>query len=143
LSGIGWGAVHWRVPLRRRLTRSLAVLTVLTFPLLLVGGVWLMVPFVLVAGVAISPSLISTFTLAELLVPRSAVTEAFTWIGTALALGVAVGASGAGKVVDVAGANASFLLATGAAAVATVAVAVGQGHLHVPVERVATPALAG
>ncbi len=142
LSGIGWGTVHWQVPLRRRLTRALAVLTVLTFPLLLVGGVWLMVPFVLVAGVAISPSLISTFTLAELLVPRSAVTEAFTWIGTALALGVAVGASGAGKVVDVAGANASFLVATVAAAAATVAVALGQEHLHVPAERAATPAMA-
>src|SRR5690242_21000802 len=33
----------------------------------------------------------SSFTLAELLVPRAAITEAFTWIGTALGLGVAVG----------------------------------------------------
>ena len=56
-----------------------------------------MVPFVVVAGVAVSPSLISSFTLAELLVPRSAVTEAFTWIGTALGLGVALGASVAGQ----------------------------------------------
>jgi len=44
-----------------------------------VGDVWLMVPFVLVAGIAASPSLISACTPAELLVPRSAVTEAFTW----------------------------------------------------------------
>jgi MFS family permease len=140
VSGIGWGAVHWRVPLRRRLAAALAVLTVLTGPLLLVGEVWLMVPFVLLAGVAVSPSLISAFTLAELLVPRAAVTEAFTWIGTALALGVAVGASVAGKTVDVAGANAGFLVATVAAAVATAAVALGQDHLHVPADR--APALA-
>jgi MFS family permease len=140
VSGIGWGAVHWRVPLRRRLAAALAVLTVLTGPLLLVGEVWLMVPFVLLAGVAVSPSLISAFTLAELLVPRAAVTEAFTWIGTALALGVAVGASVAGKTVDVAGANASFLVATVAAAVATAVVALGQTHLHVPADR--APALA-
>jgi MFS family permease len=142
VSGIGWGAVHWRVPLRRRLAAALAVLTVLTGPLLLVGSVWLMVPFVLVAGVAVSPSLISAFTLAELLVPRAAVTEAFTWIGTALALGVAVGASVAGKTVDVAGANAAFLVATVAAAAATAVVALGQAHLHVPAERAPTPALA-
>ncbi|GAB3353691.1 MFS transporter [Modestobacter lapidis] len=143
VSGIGWGAVHWQVPLRRRLAGALAVLAVLTVPLLLVGEVWVMVPFVLVAGIAVSPSLISAFTLAELLVPRSAVTEAFTWIGTALALGVAVGASAAGKIVDVAGASTSFLVATGAAALAAVVVALGQAHLHVPAERAATPALAG
>src|SRR3712207_7014580 len=36
---------------------------------------------------------ICSFTLAEVLVPRSATTEAFTWIGTALGLGVAIGSS--------------------------------------------------
>ena len=121
----------------------LVLLTVLTVPLLLIRDVWLMVPFVVVAGVAVSPSLISSFTLAELLVPRAAVTEAFTWIGTALGLGVAVGASVAGKVVDVAGANAAFLVAT---------VAAGDRRsrrrgsasalLHVPAEHAGAPALA-
>jgi MFS family permease len=142
VSGIGWGTVHWRIPLRRRLVGVLLLLTVLTFPLVLVGNVWLMLPFVVVAGVAVSPSLISAFTLAEVLVPRSAVTEAFTWIGTALALGVAVGASAAGKIVDVAGANTSFLVSTAAAALATMAVALGQRHLHVPAERALTAGLA-
>ena len=92
-SGIGWGTVHWRLPLRRRLAAVLVLLTVCSLPLLLVADVWVMVPFVVLAGVAVSPSLISSFTLAELLVPRAAVTEAFTWIGTALGLGVAIGAS--------------------------------------------------
>ena len=119
----------------------LVLLTVLSVPLLLIHAIWVMVPFVVLAGVAVSPSLISSFTLAELLVPRSAVTEAFTWIGTALGLGVAVGASVAGKVVDVAGANRAFLVATVAAAVAAVAVAAGQKLLHVPAESVSQPAV--
>src|SRR3954454_14745965 len=114
-SGIGWGTVHWRHPLRHRLLAVLALLTVLTVPLTLIGDIWLMIPFVVLAGVAVSPSLISSFTLAEVLVPRAAVTEAFTWIGTALGLGVAVGASLAGKIVDIAGANSAFLVATVAA----------------------------
>ena len=101
-----------------------------------------MLPFVVVAGVAVSPSLISSFTLAELLVPRAAVTEAFTWIGTALGLGVAIGASVAGKVVDVSGANAAFLVATIAAAIAAVVVGLSQRFLHVPAEHVVAPALA-
>ena len=104
--------------------------------------VWVMVPFVVVAGIAVSPSLISSFTLAELLVPRAVVTEAFTWIGTSLAVGVAVGASVAGRIVDSAGANPSFLVATVAAGVAAGTVALGQRCLHVPVEHAPTPALA-
>ena len=84
-SGIGWGTVHWRLPLRRRLAAVLVLLTVLSVPLLarprhLGDGPVRRAR----RGVAVSPSLISSFTLAELLVPRAAVTEAFTWIGTAL-----------------------------------------------------------
>jgi MFS family permease len=141
-SGIGWGTVHWRLPLRLRLVGVLVLLTLLSIPLLLVHDIWLMVPFVVLAGVAVSPSLISSFTLAEVLVPRAAVTEAFTWIGTALGLGVAVGASVAGKVVDVSGANTAFLVATVAAAIGAVVVALFQRLLHVPAEHAAAPALA-
>lgn len=141
-SGIGWGTVHWNHPLRHRLAVVLILLTLLSVPLLLIEDVWIMVPFVVVAGVAVSPSLISSFTLAELLVPRAVVTEAFTWIGTALGLGVAVGASVAGKIVDVYGANASFLVATVAAGIAATVVALFQRLLHVPAEHAASPALA-
>ncbi len=142
-SGIGWGAVHWRLPLRHRLVAVLVLLAVLSVPLLLVRDVWLMIPFVVLAGIAVSPSLISSFTLAELLVPRAAVTEAFTWIGTALGLGVAVGASVSGKLVDVAGANTAFAVATVAAAVAAVTVGLFRSHLKVPAEHAGTPVLAG
>src|SRR3954449_3615077 len=141
-SGIGWGTVHWRLELRRRLAGVLVLLTLCSIPLLLVHEIWVMVPFVALAGVAVSPSLISSFTLAELLVPRAVVTEAFTWIGTAIGLGVAVGASVAGKIVDVAGANSAFLVATVAAALAAITVALSQRLLHVPADEPAAPALA-
>jgi MFS family permease len=143
VSGIGWGTVHWRLPLRRRLAGALVLLTLLSVPLALVRDVWLMLPFVVLAGISLSPSLISSFTLAELLVPRAAVTEAFTWIGTALGLGVAVGASVAGKIVDVWGANASFLVATIAAGVGAVVVVLCQRLLIVPAEHVGATVLAG
>jgi MFS family permease len=141
VSGIGWGTVHWRLPLRRRLAGVLVLLTVLSIPLFLVRDIWVMVPFVILAGIAVSPSLISSFTLAEVLVPRAAVTEAFTWIGTALGLGVAVGASASGKLVDVSGANTAFLVATAAAGIAAVVVASFQKLLHIPAEHASAPAL--
>jgi predicted MFS family arabinose efflux permease len=140
-SGIGWGTVHWSIPLRHRLVGVLALLTVLTLPLLVVHDVWVMIPFVVLAGVAVSPSLISAFTLAELLVPRAAVTEAFTWIGTALGLGVALGAGVAGKLVDVSGANSAFSVATVAAGVAAVIVGAFRSTLRVPAEHVGSPQL--
>ena len=140
-SGIGWGTVHWRTPLRLRLAAVLLVMTVMTLPLVFVTDVWLMVPFVVLAGVAVSPALISSFTLAEVLVHRAQVTEAFTWIGTALGLGVALGASVSGKVVDVAGANMAFLVATVATAVAAVVVLVFQRALRVPAEHAVVPAM--
>jgi len=141
VSGIGWGTVHWRLPLRRRLAGVLVLLTVLSIPLFLVRDIWVMVPFVILAGIAVSPSLISSFTLAEVLVPRAAVTEAFTWIGTALGLGVAVGASASGKIVDVSGANTAFLVATAAAGIAAVVVASFQKLLHIPAEHASALAL--
>jgi MFS family permease len=141
VSGIGWGTVHWRLPLRRRLAGALVLLTVLSIPLFLVRDIWVMVPFVVLAGIAVSPSLISSFTLAEVLVPRAAVTEAFTWIGTALGLGVAVGASASGKIVDVSGANTAFLVATAPAGIAAVVVASFQKLLHIPAEHASAPAL--
>jgi MFS family permease len=143
VSGIGWGTVRWRHPLRHRLAGILALLTVLSIPLVLVHEVRLMIPFVVLTGVAISPSLISSFTLAELLVPRATVTEAFTWIGTSLGLGVAVGASLAGKVVDMSGANAAFLVATVSSGLAGGVVLLCQRVLHVSAERSGQPALAG
>jgi MFS family permease len=143
VSGIGWGTVEWRSPLRHRLAGILLALTLLTVPLVLVREVWLMIPFVVLAGFAVSPSLISSFTLAELLVPRAAITEAFTWIGTALGLGVAVGGSIAGKMVDLYGANAAFLVATVSTAGAAAVVSGFQRLLRVPAEHAVTPALAG
>jgi MFS family permease len=142
VSGIGWGTVHWRLPLRRRLAAVLVLLTLCSIPLMLVRDIWVMVPFVALAGVAVSPSLISSFTLAEVLVPRAVVTEAFTWIGTALGLGVAIGASIAGKIVDEFGANTAFLVATVAAAIAAAVVGRCQRLLHVPAEHTSEPALA-
>ena len=129
VSGIGWGAVHWRTPMHRRQLVALALLTLLSLPLLVISSIWVMIPFVVVAGVAVSPSLINAFTLTEVLVPKASVTEAFTWIGTALAIGVALGASIAGKIVDASGANAAFVVATVAAGAATVVVALFQRTL--------------
>jgi hypothetical protein len=68
------------------------------------------VPLAYVAGLAISPALIACFGLVERLVPRSMLTEGFTWISTALAFGVGIGVTLSGRAIDALGANHALLI---------------------------------
>jgi hypothetical protein len=53
--------------------------------------------------------------------PASTMTEAFAWLATAMAVGAAGGAAGAGVVADRGGPSAAFALAGGAGALAVLA----------------------
>lgn len=72
------------------------------------GSVAVLVPISFVAGLTISPVLVSGMSLVESRVPRSALTEALTWTNTGLTAGVTVGATLAGAAVDAWGAQAAF-----------------------------------
>ncbi|MGE5762836.1 MAG: MFS transporter [Mycobacterium leprae] len=93
-----------------------------TTPLMAVAAV--------VAGVSIAPMLIAGFALAERAVPADTLTEGFSWLMTALALGLAVGAPVAGRVVDVADARAGFVVMTGCAALAAASAWAGHRTLR-------------
>lgn len=75
VAGLLYGAVHWKAPLHRRFPLSLVGLAALLLPLLLAPSVALMAPTALLAGIAISPSLIGAFGLVDSLVPAGARTE--------------------------------------------------------------------
>ncbi|CAN5813790.1 MFS transporter [soil metagenome] len=126
VAGILWGLRHWSSELRRRLLLTLAALSAGSLALVFVPTMWLMLVLVFVAGTAVSPSLISAFTLTERLIPPRLVTEGFTWLGTAIGLGVAVGVAAAGKLIDRFDATAAFTVAAVAAGIATAVVLVGQ-----------------
>ncbi len=70
------------------------------------------------AGAAIAPTYATVYAMVDKVAPPGTVTEAFTWLATAVAAGEAAGAAGAGVSVDVAGAAATFALAGAAGAVA-------------------------
>jgi MFS family permease len=55
---------------------------------------------VFITGLAISPGMIAANTVVEHLAPPKMLTEAFSWIGSALATGAAVGSVAAGIVLD-------------------------------------------
>jgi hypothetical protein len=72
----------------------------------------------LVAGAAIAPTEATLYAMVDNAAPDGTITEAFAWLATAMAVGGAVGAAGAGIVADRAGPAAAFALAGGAGVLA-------------------------
>ncbi len=129
VAGLVYGAVHWKAPLHRRFQLSLVGLAIGLLPLLLAPDVALMAPAALLAGVAVSPSLIGSFGLVDSLVPISVRTEGFSWLNSGLGIGVAAGFAVAGAVAEVAGARTAFLVAVGGAVAAAAVALAGRRTL--------------
>lgn len=118
VAGLVTGAVTWTAPLDTRLRWGALGMTVAMAPLALVDHVWLMGLALLVAGLAVAPTLIATISLVEARVPGSRFQEGMAFVQTGIVAGVAPGAALGGLVIDAQGANAAYLLSAGAGAVA-------------------------
>ena len=129
LAGLGYGALHLTAPLPRRYLLSTWLLALGLLPLLLAPSVALMAPAALLAGFAISPTLICAFALVEQLVPVAARTEGFSWLNSGLGVGVAMGFALSGAIADTAGARTAFLVALGGALAAGMVVLLGRRSL--------------
>lgn len=133
VSGVVFGAVVRGGPSRRRLSAALLVLTLAVTPSMVAPSLLALAAVLAVAGVSISPSLITGYGLVEQSSPRSRVTEALAWTSTAVGVGVAAGAALVGPIIDAAGASAAFVVPAAAAAAALVA------SLTMPAGRPSTP----
>ncbi|KUM85140.1 MULTISPECIES: MFS transporter [Streptomyces] len=122
VAGLVFGLLHFGGRPERRWLLGICAMAVSMIPLLLVGNLPFLAVALFVAGLSIAPTMITTMSLIEQHVPRAQLTEGMTWISTGLAVGVALGSSVAGWVIDAAGARAGY----GVPAVSgAVAVAVG------------------
>ena len=110
VAGIIFGALVHGPPTRSRLVVAQGVLAAALSVTLLVTSTPALAGTLALAGIAISPSLITGFGLAERAAARSRVTESIAWATTALGIGVAVGAAVAGPVIDDRGAAAAFVV---------------------------------
>ncbi|MEU8652133.1 MFS transporter [Streptomyces sp. NPDC048737] len=121
-AGLVFGLLRPQGAPERRWLLGVFMMGVSMIPLLLVGNLPFLAVALFVAGLAIAPTMITTMSLIEEHVPRAQLTEGMTWVSTGLAVGVALGSSIAGWVIDTAGARAGY----GVPAVSgAVAVAVG------------------
>ena len=129
LSGLVYGALHLRSPLHRRYPASTGFLALGLVPLLFAPGIPAMAPAALLAGVAISPTLIAAYGLVDQLVPVAARTEGFSWLNSGLGVGVALGFAAAGAGAEAQGARTAFVVALGGGLAAMTVALVGRRSL--------------
>jgi MFS family permease len=86
----------------------------------------------LIAGATIAPTESTLYAMVGQAAPAGAITEAFAWLATAMAVGGAAGSAGAGLLADRAGPSAAFALAGGAGALALLASLLNPSTLPFP-----------
>lgn len=130
LAGLAYGAANWRAGLDRRFVLATLAFGIGVAPLALVDNLVALTVCVFIAGATISPTVIAGFGLAESLVRPDQVTEGLTWVSTAMGLGVAVGSSLSGAVVDAAGPQRALLVTVTAGVLSAVLAVIARPWLR-------------
>ncbi|GGF32712.1 MFS transporter [Marmoricola endophyticus] len=123
VSGVVVGAVTWRASSVVRLRAGATFLALAMAPTPFLPGLVPMGVVLLVAGVAISPTLVAAITRVEETVPPTRLTEGMGLMQAGLGAGIAPGAALAGLVVDRAGGSAAYGVGVASAVLAVVAAA--------------------
>ncbi|GAA2804505.1 MFS transporter [Kitasatospora paracochleata] len=110
LAGVLYGMVAWKHSARQRMLGCYALLVLGCSTLWAMPNLTALAVAGLFCGLAIAPTLITGYTLVETLVADGAKTEAFTWLTGAIGLGLAVGSTAAGQLIDHGGPSAGFVV---------------------------------
>ena len=117
-AGLTVAALPARIGLPTRIQVFAAGMLLLSLPLLAADSLAQLAVALLILGTTIAPYMISNFTLAERVVPRSRVGAAMTLLAAATGTGYALGAAVAGRLGDELGYTAAFAVAVVGSAVA-------------------------
>ena len=127
ISGLIYGFIHWKISSSIRYTVSLAVMTVCTSGILIFQDLDTIVFWIIISGVAIGPALISANAYMKELVPLSRLNEAFAFVSAALSIGITIGSTSAGLIVEKFDGWTGFYFMTAATALATLISCFGWG----------------
>lgn len=130
LSGVVLGATPLQAGLARQLLWFTALMAAVTLPLPLIGDLRLLLVGAFAAGLSVSPVLITTATIVELLVPAARLTEALTISTSGIAVGFAAGSTISGALVDAFAPNSGYWLMAGCGVAALLLVAGTAGQLR-------------
>lgn len=135
LAGVVFGTLRLSGPPGRRFLLFVTGMALSMLPLLIVTNLVALAVALFVAGLSIAPTMVTTMALVERLVPASQFTEGTTWTTTGLAVGVALGSSAGGWMVDASGAAAGYRVTAAAAALAVATALLGSRRLRSAPER--------
>ncbi|MBW1600802.1 MFS transporter [Streptomyces sp. JJ66] len=118
-AGAVFGLVHLGGAVHRRWLVGVCLVAAGMVPLQFVHSLPVLALALFLAGLSIAPTMITTVTLVERLVPRSQLTEGMTWTSAGVTVGMALGSAAGGRAVDAFGAEQAYAVpaAAGAGAV--------------------------
>lgn len=100
LGAIMYGARQWPGKTHMKIIVTFWWISLGSIPILLAPNIPMMAVTVFITGLAISPGMIVGNLFVEQLAPQGKLTEAFAWLGSAMATGAALGSIVAGYLVD-------------------------------------------
>jgi len=110
--GVFYAMRPWPRPMHLRLPVLLGGFAILVAPLAIPSGLGGLAVLLLLGGLLITPQATAHSAAIELVAPRGTVTEAFGWVITSVTLGLALGQSASGWLVEHVGIRSSFLAAS-------------------------------
>lgn len=113
-AGIAMGAINFKNKLSHRFLIAAFFFALSLLPLPFISTLPALFITLLISGLAISPVLISGYTLIGQLVPQNRLTEGFAWANTGAGLGIALASAIAGWTIDNSGAQVAFWVVTAA-----------------------------
>ncbi|MEU9128230.1 MFS transporter [Kitasatospora sp. NPDC048540] len=143
IAGVLYGLVGWKRSARQRMLFCYALLVLGCSTLWAMPNLTALAVAGLFCGLAIAPTLITGYTLVETLVADGAKTEAFTWLTGAIGLGLAIGSTVAGQLIDLHGPSAGFLVPIAGAGLGLVGLVTLRQLLVAPGSRSRTVARSG
>jgi predicted MFS family arabinose efflux permease len=129
LGGLIYGTRQWRYPPERLLSGIAAYFAVATGVLTVAGTAWALAGILVLTGVAIAPMMVLSSVLTERNMKPRMLTQAFTWMNSASAAGIAAAAALSGTAIDAWGAAAGFMCAVIAALLIATTTVLGQSSV--------------
>jgi len=130
VAGLLFGVIHWRQPLVDRFKVLLILVLVTATPMTVAPNIAVLAVVLLLAGFAISPTLITLVALVEYLVPAARLTEGMVIETTGTALGITIGSAVSGLLIDRFGAHTAYLVPVAGSALALLTAVLGSRWLR-------------
>jgi len=111
-AGLLMGVIHFKSKLSNRFLFFAFLFAISLIPLPFISTIYMLSITLLISGLAISPVLITGYTLIGQLVPQNRLTEGFAWANTGAGLGIALASAIAGWIIDNSGAQVAFWVVT-------------------------------